>query len=305
MGKVVLLQAAKRLSTQFGYSSIQLREAIPYIREFQDKVMVVKVGGSILNDDDGDLTAQRTFLEDVIFMAQIGIRAVLVHGGSYQLSRRMREEGLSPAVRQGERYTDAPTLSLAVEVFNRINSEIVEAIKALGGRAIGFRAGKDCLIYAERKHKDPNNFVGKVTKVDADRLRALKKGYIPVLTCIGFGEGQLFNVNADEVASRVALALRAEKVILLTNVDGVKDEKGSLISTLTQSRAKRLISSGIVDAGMVPKVRVCLEALEAGVTKAHIINGATEGSLLCEVLSESGVGTELVKAKARRVRASG
>lgn len=296
MAKVVLLTAAKRLSAEFGYSKLQLREAIPYIREFQDKTMVVKVGGSIL-DDDAD---SRPFLEDIVFMKQIGISVVLVHGGSRDLSNRMAEEGIKPRMMDGERYTDRRTLELAVEVFNKINRQLVTSIKDLGGQALGFPAGGQALIQAERKGDDQGNFVGRVTRVDVERLQSLKPEYIPIATCIGTGASrQLYNINADEVASKIACALRAEKLILLTNVDGVVDAEGQLISTLTHRRTKQLLKAGIIQSGMRPKVRVCLEALQSGVQKTHIINGVKPGSILCEVLTDSGVGTEIVMTKRR------
>ncbi len=297
MGKVVLLEAARELSTKFGYTPVQLREAIPYIREFQHKVMAVKIGGSVLHDG----TSQRTFFEDVVFMAHIGVRMILVHGGSRQLSERMRREGIEPKLQHGERYTDHRTLNLAVEVFNELNAEIVAAIRAVGGKAVGFPAGRGGVVRAERKGRDEGNFVGTVTGIDTERLIALKEQYIPVITCIG-GNGDLFNINADEVAAAIASALRAEKLILLTNVDGVNDAAGHLISTLTLRQTQALLTSGVISSGMVPKVKVCLDALKAGVGKTHIINGSREGSLLCEVLTDTGVGTEIVMRKASRAR---
>jgi acetylglutamate kinase len=298
MGKVVLLEAAKRLSSEFGYTALQLREAIPYIREFQGKTMVVKIGGSVLHAG----TSQRTFFEDVVFMAHVGVRMILVHGGSRQLSERMRREGLEPKVQSGERYTDRPTLDLAVEVFSELNAEIVAGISSASGKAVGFPAAIGGIVRTERKGTDPNNFVGKVTAIDTERILALRDAYISVITCIGSSNQTLFNINADEVAGAIAGALRAEKLILLTDVDGVRDGHGNFASTLTLRQTKTLLASKVISSGMVPKVNVCLAALRAGVHKTHIINGSKEGSLLCEVLTDSGVGTEIVMRKAAPTR---
>lgn len=293
----MLLHAARELSAN-GCTPLELREAIPYMREFEGKIMVVKIGGSVL---DNASAHHRTFYGDVAFMAQLGVRMILVHGGSRHLSRRMRSEHIEPRIVDGERYTDQRTLALAVEEFNRLNNEIVAAIKAAGGKAIGFPAGKSEIVQAERKGNDQNNFVGKVTAINTDRLHALKDRYIPVITCVG-GNGTLFNINADEVAAAIAKALKAEKLILLTDVDGVKDGRGDLISTLTVRQTGALLASGVINSGMVPKVKVCIDALKAGVNKAHIINGNEKGSLLCEVLTEGGIGTEIVMRKTFHAR---
>jgi acetylglutamate kinase len=299
-GNLVLLEAAKKLSSNCGYTPLQLREAIPYIREFHHKVMVVKIGGSVLYGG----ASQRIFLEDVIFLTQIGVRMVLVHGGSHQLSDRMKAAGLTPNLKNGERYTDARTLALAVQVFGEINATLVDLIKQAGGEAIGFPPGKGSVVRAARKGTDAENFVGRVTDVDTERIFALREEYIPVITCIGSNNGDLFNINADEVAARIARALRAEKLILTTDVDGVMDADNRLISTLTLRQAKSLVSSQVISSGMIPKVNVCLDALRCGVHKTHIISGKREGSLLCEVLTDSGVGTEIVMRKRARLRRS-
>jgi acetylglutamate kinase len=290
MAKVVLMNAAKALAREHGFDTLQLREAIPYMREFQDKTMVVKVGGSVLEDANSQLT----FLEDVVFMATIGIRVILVHGGSRQLSAAMKKMGLEPVVRDGERYTDAVTLELAKAEFNKLNSQLVNSIRKLGGLAVGFPASEGTFVRARRKGQDPLNFVGVVTGVDDSSLNSLKEGSIPVITCIGRSDTDFFNINADEVAAELAVAVKAEKLILLTDVDGVKDANGNLFSTLTRDEVERLLADGIIRGGMVPKVSVCLDALKHGVHKTHIVNGEVEGSLLCEVLSDAGAGTEIV-----------
>lgn len=289
MAKV--LEMARKLSDA-GYTSVDIREAMPYIQAFQDKVMVVKIGGSVLNDAGAD---RQAFLRDVTFMARIGIRVIMVHGGSRHMNDRMKERKLEARVHNGERYTDSETLSLAVEVFNELNRELVAHINAVGGNAVGFPAGASAVVFAERKGNDLANHVGRPTGVDLERLRSLRPEYIPVIPCIGRRGSDLFNINADEVAGKIAETCKAEKLILLTDVDGVRDAKGQLISTLTFSETKRLIEENVIAGGMIPKVSVCLSALDAGVRKAHIINGSTAGSLLCEVLSDSGVGTEIVR----------
>jgi acetylglutamate kinase len=300
MSKIVLLNAAKELRRNHGFGPIQLQEAIPYIREFQHKIMVVKVGGSVL--DDG--ANKHAFFEDVVFMADIGVRVILVHGGSRHLSKRMKDEGITPVVENGQRKTDKKTLELAVDEFNKLNLTVVEEVKAAGGRAVGFPAGGTPIVQAKRLGHDKDNFVGKVTVINTDALMAISEGYVPVVTCIGASKSELFNINADDVAGAIAGAMKAEKLILLTDKDGVNDEGGNLMATMTFRQVKNLIAKGVIKGGMVPKVNVCLDALRQGVKKTHIINGSTKDSLLCEVFTDKGIGTEIVAAKERSARRS-
>lgn len=296
-----LLHTAKELSAD-GYTPVELREAIPYIQKFQGCTMVVKVGGSVLEDETND---HGTFFKDLAFMANIGARMILVHGGSRQLSQRMKAENIEVDINNGVRRTNLRVLRLAVEEFNKLNKRITRCIKAAGGKAIPFPAGKSDIVQAERKSADPDDFVGRVTGVTTDRLTALKDKYIPLITCLGSGsDGTLFNINADEVAAAIAKALKAEKLILLTDVDGVKDADGKLISTLTMRQTHELLASKVIIKGMIPKVKTCIDALNAGVGKAHIINGNKSGALLSEVLTDGGIGTEIVMTKKSLVRRS-
>lgn len=285
--KIAQLELAKRLSIDPNYAGIDLGEAIPYIREFENKVMVVKVGGSVLEDGDD----QRTFLADVAFMARIGIRTVLIHGGSRQLSAEMKRRGMEVRSTDGVRHTEKATLDLAVEVFDEINTRLVEMLRQHSCLAQRTRD----VVFAKRLGVDLTNFVGRIDRIDLRPFEGLKDKTVPVLTCLGFDGRTHFNMNADLVASAVAGELKAEKLILLTDVPGVKSRTGELISTLTTVEAENLISQGVIRNGMIPKVRVCLDALENGVHKTHIIDGSAKGSLLCELLSDSGVGTEIVK----------
>jgi len=296
-----LLHAARELSAD-GYTPVELREAIPYIQKFHHCTMVVKVGGSVLEDEDIDHT---TFFKDVVFMAHIGARMILVHGGSRQLTTRMEAEGITPDIVHGVRRTNRRVLGLAVEEFNKLNKRITECVKAAGGKPVPFLAGKSDVIQAERKDKDPENFVGKVTGVNIERLTVLKDKCIPLVTCIGTdSDGTLLNINADEVAAAIAKSLKAAKLIVLTDANGVNDAKGKLISTLTMRQTTSLLASGVINKGMIPKVKTCIDALRAGVGKAHIINGNKTGALLSEVLTDGGIGTEIVMAKKSRVRRS-
>lgn len=302
MSNLVLLDAAKKLRKNHGFGALELREAIPYIRAFQGTTMVVKIGGSVLDSPKSG----SAFFDDVVFMAEIGVRMILVHGGSRQLTDRMNVKGIKPQIVKGVRFTDRATLELAVSVFNDLNAEIVESVKQHGGRAVGCPAGRGGLVRAVRAGSDERNFVGRVADIDIDAFHAFKDGCIPVVTCIGTDGASLYNINADAVSSGIAGALKAEKLILMTDVDGVRDADGTILPTLTRAKVNELIESGVVAKGMVPKVSVCLEALAAGVHKTHIINGAQTDSLLSEVFTDQGVGTEIIadesKAQSSSIR---
>jgi acetylglutamate kinase len=277
-----------------------LLEALPYLQVFQGKTLVIKYGGAAM--EKADLKEQ--FARDVLLLRLIGIRPVIVHGGGPQIGALMKRLGKEPEFVGGMRVTDAETVELAEMVLvGKINKEIVALINVHGGRAVGL-SGKDGNLLRARKrlHRLPDGtavdigFVGEVETVNSEVIRLLEEnGLIPVIAPIGVGaQGETYNINADLVAGDVASALRAEKLIHLTDVQGIKGEDGTLISRLTKREAERLIKSNVIDGGMLPKVESALKAIEGGAAKAHIIDGRVPHAVLLEVFTHEGIGTEIV-----------
>jgi acetylglutamate kinase len=269
-----------------------LIEALPYIRRFSGHVMVIKLGGAV-DAADGDVDS---VLRDVVLLRFVGMRPVLVHGGGAEISAWQERIGIAPRFVNGLRVTDAPTMEIVKMVLTgKVGPDLVMRINRLGGSAIGI-SGEDgpTLLVRPRAPEGGADlgFVGDVETVNVDPLQAiLDQGRIPVVASIGLGyDGQTYNVNADSVAAEVAVALRATKLILLTDVDGVRDGSGSLLSELDSGTAKRLVDDGVIVRGMIPKVRAAMRAASAGAA-AHIIDGRVPHSLLLELLTERGVGT--------------
>lgn len=279
-----------------------LIEALTWIRQFRGKITVIKLGGSIM-EDPGAMTH---LLVDVVFMETVGMRPVVVHGGGAAISRAMVEAGLEPRFIQGRRYTDDDALCVVEQVLAyQINEQMAQQIENLGGRAkpLNFRTGN--VLWGERiQLPDPDGqpldlgHVGTVTRVDCDTIHQLcRRGIVPVIPSMcSTDEGEKLNVNADTAATAVAQALKAEKLVYLSDVNGVRRDKNdplSLLHTLTARQAQELIDGGAIDSGMIPKVQACLETLDKGVHKVHIIDGRLRHSLLLEVYTTEGVGTEI------------
>lgn len=273
-----------------------LVEAIPYIDQFRRKTFVIKYGGSILHDD----TIRRRVLEDIVFLSFVGIRIILVHGGGPNISNRLKEIGIEPQFYNGIRVTDEKTLEVVIKELDEINDQIVAELKALKGDVTGLK-GHENIVYVEKKKSDMDlGFVGTITNIELKVLaRHLKQGRITVIAPLGIsGEHQPHNVNADEVASAIAASVRAEKFMLLTNVPGVlRDPKdvSTLYSTLTVSEVKKLKIEGVISGGMIPKVDSCIEAIAAGIPKAHIIDARQDRALLLEIFTDKGVGTQIIQ----------
>ncbi|HLF50528.1 MAG TPA: acetylglutamate kinase [Methylomirabilota bacterium] len=276
-----------------------LMEALPYIRAFQGKTLVIKYGGAAM--EQADLKEQ--FAKDVLLLRLVGMRPVIVHGGGPQIGALMKRLGKEPQFVGGMRVTDSETVEIVEMVLvGKINKEIVGLINLHGGRAVGL-SGKDGNLLRARKrlHRTAEGelidigLVGEVESVNAEPIRLLEEnGFIPVIAPVGVGAaGETFNINADLVAGDVAAALSAEKLIHLTDVQGIKDEDGKLVSTLTKRDAERLMKAGIIDGGMLPKVESALRALAGGAQKAHIIDGRVPHAILLEVLTKEGIGTEI------------
>lgn len=284
-----------------------LIEALPYIRRFYDRKIVIKYGGAAMEDD----TLIHSVMQDIVLMKYVGIRPIIVHGGGPRITAWMDKIGKVPEFVQGLRVTDAETVEIAEMVLGSINKEIVSRINQHGGKAIGL-SGKDAnLVLAEQQVTqvtDENGqeidvdlgFVGKIIGVNTESITALDKaGYIPVITPIGVGvDGQTYNINADTMAGEIASAFQAEKLIVLTDTRGILrdlSDDASLMSTIRMQEVDAFIKEGFIAGGMLPKVEACTTALIGGVYKTHIIDGRIPHSLLLEVFTEGGVGTEIVR----------
>jgi len=282
-----------------------LVEALPYIKEFYGQTIVVKYGGSV---GDNDLT---NFARDVVLMKYVGILPVVVHGGGPQIGDHLKKLGIETEFIAGLRVTDEQTMEVAEMVLvGKVNQKIIEAIHSMGGKAVGTSGKEGKMILAKKLNlkkfakehgvKIPRGadlgMVGEVQSVNPNLIKVLENsGYIPVIAPIGFDDGgRTFNINADHVAGKIAGALNAVKLILLTNVPGIMDNKEDLIPTLTEMEAKKLIKKEIISSGMIPKVMCAIEALHDGVKKVHIIDGTVEHALILEIFTDTGIGTEIL-----------
>jgi acetylglutamate kinase len=274
-----------------------LIEALPYIKKFHKKFIVIKYGGSIL----GEEKIRKGILEDIVFLNFMGLRPVLVHGGGPNISDRIRSSGKKTDFVDGMRVTDKETLEVVEEELQRLNETIVSEISDLGATCIGLN-GKDkkMIQVVKKKAKINLGLVGHIVGIDsACILDESRKDRIVVILPMGRGrDRKVYNVNADEAASYVAASLAAEKLVILTNVKGIMrnaDDPHSFISTLTIEETKALIENNIVSQGMIPKVLACMQALEKGVKKTHIIDARIPHGLLLEIFTDQGIGTEIVK----------
>jgi acetylglutamate kinase len=281
-----------------------LIEALGWIRRFRDKVTVIKLGGSVMEDED----ALRHLLVDIVFMETVGMRPVVVHGGGAAISRAMNEAGIEPRFIQGRRYTDGATRDIVERILAyETNEALAGTIERFGGRAqpLNFRTtnvlfGRKLTLSGADGPIDLG-YVGEVTRVDRTTIDNLcYAGQVPVIPsmCVSDDDGEKLNVNADTAATAVAQALGAEKLVYLSDVPGVlrdRRDPESLIHSLTADQARGLIVDGIVESGMIPKVEACLETLDRGVGKVHIIDGRLRHSLLLEIYTNTGVGTEIVR----------
>ncbi len=284
-----------------------LIEALPYIRRFYDRRIVIKYGGAAMDDEE----LIHSVMEDIVLMKYVGIRPIIVHGGGPRITEWMDKVGKVPEFVQGLRVTDAETVEIAEMVLGSINKEIVARINQHGGKAIGL-SGKDAnLILAEKQETQVTDedghqididlgYVGKIIGVNTESITTLDNAdYIPVITPIGVGvEGQTYNINADTMAGEIASAFQAEKLILLTDTRGILrdlSDTASLMSTIQIREVDQLIDEGFIAGGMLPKVDACTTALMGGVYKTHIIDGRIPHSLLLEIFTEGGIGTEIVR----------
>lgn len=272
-----------------------LIEALPYIRTFFGKTFVIKYGGSAMTDPE----LKKAVMLDVILLKYVGVNPVLVHGGGPEITAWMNKVGKEPTFVDGLRVTDAETMEIVQMVLaGKVNKEIVALVNRYGGKAIGL-SGHDGNLLNARRHAGNLGFVGEVETINADLLHMLSKaGYIPVIASVGAGfDGESYNINADAVAGDLASALKADKLIMLTDVEGIFADEGdpdSLISALEIERARHMIREGRISGGMIPKVEACITALENGVARTHIVDGRSLHSLLLEIFTDEGIGTMVV-----------
>ncbi|MBW1918159.1 MAG: acetylglutamate kinase [Deltaproteobacteria bacterium] len=282
-----------------------LIEALPYMRRFLGHTLVIKYGGHAMKDEG----LKQGFAQDITLLKYLGLNPVVVHGGGPQISQTLQRMGIQSQFVEGLRVTDGETMDVVEMVLGgKVNKEIVNLINAAGGRAVGLTGKDGQLIQAQKMHlhrprgqEEPPEIidigmVGQVTSIDTAVIETLQShNFIPIIAPVGVGEaGETYNINADLVASQIAAALKATKLILLTDVPGVLDEHGRLISTLTRELALEGISQGVIQGGMIPKVNCCLEAIAAGVAKSHIIDGRLLHAVLLEIFTDQGIGTEIV-----------
>jgi len=282
-----------------------LLEALPYIREFYGKTVVIKYGGNAMVNEE----LKEAFAQDVVLLKYVGINPVIVHGGGPQIGELLKRLNIETKFVGGMRVTDRETMNVVEMVLvGKVNKEIVKLINSHGGNAVGLSGKDGNLIVAEKidhvEYLQEVNapeiidlgFVGKVKRINPEIVnKLLESKFIPVIAPVGIGEDyEAYNINADLVAGEMAAALKAEKLIMLTDVEGIKDGEGRLIRSLDRSQLSDLISQGIISGGMIPKVKACEIALTSGVKKAHIIDGRLKHSILLEMFTQEGIGTEII-----------
>ena len=274
-----------------------LIEALPYIRKFHKKIIVIKYGGSIL----GEEKIRKGVLEDIVFLNFMGLRPVLVHGGGPNISERMRASGIKTEFVDGMRVTDEDTLEVVGEELKSLNDLIVRELSELGARGIGLNGKDKNIIQVEKKKsKIDLGLVGHIIGTDnRPILKELSKDKVAVILPMGIGKDKkTYNVNADEAAASIAVGLEAEKLVILTDVKGIMrnpEDPHSFLSALTIEEAKGLVENRIIQQGMIPKVTACIDALDRGVKKTHIIDARTPHGLLLEIFTDQGIGTEITK----------
>lgn len=283
-----------------------LMESLPYIRRFYKKTFVIKYGGHAMIDKE----LKESFVLDVIMLQYIGLNPIIVHGGGPQIDRVLSRMGIESIFIDGMRVTDARTMEVVEMVLvGSVNKEIVGLINMKGGVAVGLSGQDGKLVVAKKmkmlktgdigelKDQGDLGMVGEVEQVNPEIILELqKKNFIPVIAPVGIdNNGQVFNINADLVAGKIASAIKAEKLILLTDTEGIKDKNGNLISTMNEEDTRRFLNDGTITGGMIPKVQCCLDALDEGVNKTHIVDGRMKHAILLEIFTDKGIGTEIIR----------
>ncbi len=277
-----------------------LIEALPYIRDFNNKKVVVKYGGSAMLDE----TLQKNVIKDVVLLKLVGMKPIIVHGGGKEISKWVRLAGKEPEFVNGLRVTDFETMEIAEMVLNKVNKELVRLVERLGVKAVGISGKDGNMMNVDKKLADGKDigYVGDVKKINSDIIDTLlENDFIPIIAPIGMDDSyQTYNINADDAACAVAKAVKAEKLAFLTDIEGVctdVEDKSSLISVLTLESAGRMIEDGHIGGGMLPKIQNCMEAVEEGVNRVHILDGRREHCLLLEFFTKKGIGTAIIRGE--------
>ena len=280
-----------------------LIEALPYIQRFNRKVIVVKYGGSAMVDE----TLKERVIQDVTLLKLVGFKPIIVHGGGKEISRWVGKVGMEPHFVNGLRVTDAATMELAEMVLGKVNKSLVQLVESLGVRAIGISGKDGKLLTVEKKYADGEDigFVGDIKKVNGDILYdLLEKDFLPIVCPVGLDdEYQTYNINADDAACAIARAMKAEKLAFLTDIEGVykdPDDPETLISELRVSEAEELMEQGYIGGGMLPKLQNCIDAIENGVSRVHILDGRIPHCLLLEIFTNKGIGTAILNDEEER-----
>jgi acetylglutamate kinase len=276
-----------------------LVEALPYIQKFQNKVVIVKYGGSAMTDEH----LKMQVMQDVSLLKLVGLKPILVHGGGKEISRWIGKVGMEPQFVNGLRVTDEETMEIAEMVLNKVNKSLVQLINNLGGKSVGISGKDGNLLKCVKKFSNGQDigFVGEVVDVDTTIIKdLLEDDFIPIICPVGYDDhGQTYNVNADDAACAIAAAMHAEKLAYLTDVEGVYrdfEDKESLIHTLNLDEAKDMIDSGVLGGGMLPKLQNCIDAMKKGVNQVHILDGRVPHCLLLEIFTNKGIGTMIEKS---------
>ena len=275
-----------------------LIEALPYIQRFNRKIIVVKYGGSAMVDEE----LKKRVIEDVTLLKLVGFKPIIVHGGGKEISNMVKRLGMEPKFVNGLRVTDEETMDVAEMVLGKVNKSLVQLVESLGVRAVGISGKDGGLLKVEKKYSDGEDigFVGEITEVNPDILHdLLEKDFLPIICPIGLDKDyQTYNINADDAACAIAKAMKAEKLAFLTDIEGVyKDPKdpSTLISRIFVSEAQKLMEEGYIGGGMLPKLQNCIDAVEEGVSKVHILDGRIPHCLLLEIFTDKGIGTAILK----------
>ena len=275
-----------------------LIEALPYIQRFNRKIVVVKYGGSAMLDDE----LKKNVIKDVVLLKLVGFKPIIVHGGGKEISRWVGKVGMEPKFINGLRVTDKDTMEIAEMVLAKVNKELVAMVESLGVNAVGISGKDGGLLKCRKKQTEGGDigFVGEVTKVEPKILEdLLEKDFLPIIFPVGYDdEFANYNINADDAACAIAEAVHAEKLAFLSDIEGVykdKDDPSSLISELHVDEAQKLIDDGYVGGGMIPKLKNCIDAIEEGVNRVHILDGRIPHSLLLEIFTNKGIGTAILR----------
>ncbi|MBQ4282744.1 MAG: acetylglutamate kinase [Lachnospira sp.] len=285
------------------YKAQVLIEALPYIQKFNRKIIVVKYGGSAMVDEE----LKRKVIQDVVLLKLVGFKPIIVHGGGKEISKWVEKSGMEPRFVNGLRVTDEPTMEIAEMVLNKVNKSLVSLISELGIKACGISGKDGGMLKVEKKLSGGEDigYVGEVTEVNATLIHALlKDDFLPVICPIGFDDTfHSYNINADDAACAIARAVNAEKLAFLTDIEGVYrdyNDKSSLISEITTDEARELLAGGTIGGGMLPKLNNCIDAIENGVSRVHILDGRIPHCLLLEIFTNKGIGTAMLSKDAER-----